>query len=214
MAEALVQTFLGNVGIGTDDPGAYKLKVNNSESSNIGPLEVSSLSINGTDNVEIPQNFIALWYGSSDSIPTGWYLCDGLNGTPDFRDYFAYGVTTSAFNTSGANSTILVENNIPVHTHSGYTGNQSANHSHTISGSHYHRENATDNAGRNDYTTSQAQNYYGQAGMGTFGATTGMNATQNMNANHNHSGSTNYTGSGIAFTTKPPYRALCFIMKA
>lgn len=31
---------------------------------------------------------IMLWYGSVESIPTGWNLCDGSMGTPDLRDRF------------------------------------------------------------------------------------------------------------------------------
>jgi len=31
---------------------------------------------------------IMLWYGSIDSIPSGWHLCDGAAGTPDLRDKF------------------------------------------------------------------------------------------------------------------------------
>jgi len=31
---------------------------------------------------------IILWSGSVVSIPTGWHLCDGLEGTPDLQDKF------------------------------------------------------------------------------------------------------------------------------
>lgn len=34
---------------------------------------------------------IAAWYGSIASIPEGWFLCDGNNGTPDLRDKFIVG---------------------------------------------------------------------------------------------------------------------------
>jgi len=36
---------------------------------------------------------IVLWYGSIASIPLGWLLCDGNNGTPDLRDRFPLAVT-------------------------------------------------------------------------------------------------------------------------
>jgi hypothetical protein len=36
-------------------------------------------------------NMICFWAGSSGSIPTGWHLCDGTNGTPDLRDQFIVG---------------------------------------------------------------------------------------------------------------------------
>jgi len=34
---------------------------------------------------------IALWSGSIVSIPTGWVICDGNNGTPDLRNNFVVG---------------------------------------------------------------------------------------------------------------------------
>ena len=34
---------------------------------------------------------ISLWSGSIGSIPAGWVLCDGNNGTPDLRDKFIIG---------------------------------------------------------------------------------------------------------------------------
>jgi hypothetical protein len=213
MAETLIQTFLGNVGIGTDDPGSYKLKVNNSESSNVGPLEVSSLSINGTDNVQIPQYFIAFWYGSQDNIPEGWILCSGNSGTSDFRNKFIRGTTSGAFNGGGNHNLTLALDWMPEHSHdSGTTGTESANHNHTLSGSHYHRQNASDDGGRNDGTTCQAAVYYGQNGMGMYGKNTGVSINGN-NANHTHTGTTNSIGSGTSFSVMPPYRSLCVIMK-
>ncbi|MDD5661538.1 MAG: hypothetical protein PHI07_06680, partial [Candidatus Omnitrophica bacterium] len=34
---------------------------------------------------------ILIWSGTVASIPTGWQLCDGTNGTPDLRDRFVVG---------------------------------------------------------------------------------------------------------------------------
>lgn len=39
----------------------------------------------------LPSGIICLWYGSILSIPGGWLLCDGSNGTPDLRDRFIIG---------------------------------------------------------------------------------------------------------------------------
>ena len=30
----------------------------------------------------VPTGFIGMWSGSASTIPTGWALCDGTNGTP------------------------------------------------------------------------------------------------------------------------------------
>ena len=39
----------------------------------------------------IPKGAIILWSGSIASIPAGWQLCNGTNGTPDLRDRFVVG---------------------------------------------------------------------------------------------------------------------------
>ena len=39
----------------------------------------------------IPSGLIAMWKGSVATIPAGWALCDGSNGTPDLRDKFVVG---------------------------------------------------------------------------------------------------------------------------
>lgn len=39
----------------------------------------------------VPSGVIAMWKGSVSSVPAGWALCDGSNGTPDLRDKFVVG---------------------------------------------------------------------------------------------------------------------------
>ena len=40
---------------------------------------------------KIPSGFIGQWHGAIATIPNGWALCDGNNGTPDLRDRFIVG---------------------------------------------------------------------------------------------------------------------------
>lgn len=42
-------------------------------------------------DVLISPGMILMWSGSADTIPAGWQLCDGTNGTPDLRDRFVVG---------------------------------------------------------------------------------------------------------------------------
>ena len=42
-------------------------------------------------NNAIPSGGIIIWSGSSSAIPSGWYLCNGANGTPDLRNRFVVG---------------------------------------------------------------------------------------------------------------------------
>ena len=39
----------------------------------------------------VPTGFIGMWSGSASTIPTGWTLCDGTNGTPNLTDRFVLG---------------------------------------------------------------------------------------------------------------------------
>jgi hypothetical protein len=67
---------------------------------------------------------ILLWYGSVASIPSGWHLCDGMNGTPDLRDRFIVGARQDV----GGNAKTYVDSTWTktggdvVHSHSGDTG--------------------------------------------------------------------------------------------
>ena len=54
----------------------------------------------------IPSGCIIMWSGSIGSIPSGYYLCNGQNGTPDLRDSFVVGSgnTYAVGNTGGFTS--------------------------------------------------------------------------------------------------------------
>jgi hypothetical protein len=42
-------------------------------------------------NYPVPQGVILLWSGAVASVPAGYHLCDGTNGTPDLRGVFVVG---------------------------------------------------------------------------------------------------------------------------
>lgn len=74
---------------------------------------------NNEDNGNIPSGTIVMWSGNQNSIPTGWALCDGNNGTPDLRDKFIVGagLNYNIADTGGANEIALTINEMPSHTH-------------------------------------------------------------------------------------------------
>ena len=41
------------------------------------------------------RGMIIEWFGDAASVPAGWVICDGTNGTPDKRDRFGIGVSVS-----------------------------------------------------------------------------------------------------------------------
>jgi hypothetical protein len=59
-----------------------------------------------------------MWSGTQASIPVGWNLCDGTNGTPDMRGLFTMGATVDtdvgAVTGATANKIQLSPENIPL----------------------------------------------------------------------------------------------------
>jgi len=83
----------------------------------------------------IPTGMITMWYGSIASIPSGWYLCDGTNSTPDLRNRFIVGAgSTYAVAATGgsANATLVSHNHTATST---FTGSALGTHSHTATDS-------------------------------------------------------------------------------
>lgn len=88
-----------------------------------------TLQVNGgvtatkfTGNGVIPVGGIILWSGSIATIPSGWALCNGNNGTPNLQDRFIVGAGAGyqPGNTGGATSVTLSAGNLPPHTHNYY----------------------------------------------------------------------------------------------
>jgi microcystin-dependent protein len=82
-------------------------------------------------NSGTPAGCIGMWHSTIESIPAGWYLCNGLNSTPDMRDRFPVGAGgnydlgdiggSNSVTASAASVTIgghvLTAAEIPKHTH-------------------------------------------------------------------------------------------------
>jgi hypothetical protein len=141
----------------------------------------------------VPSGCILMWSGSIASIPSGWFLCNGSNGTPDLRNRFVVGAgsTYSVGGTGGSADAIVV-----AHTHTGTTS--------TI-GNHVHNY-ATKGVTANQDTSPLGFTRTG-APLDTVVDTSGAGA-------HNHSFTTNSTGSSGTNANLPPYFALAYIMKA
>lgn len=70
-------------------------------------------------NAAMPSGIIVMWNGSIASIPSGFYLCNGSNGTSDLRDKFIVGAgSTYAVDATGGEAThALTEAELAVHKH-------------------------------------------------------------------------------------------------
>ena len=74
---------------------------------------------NNTGSAAVPSDVIAIWTGNVSSIPSGWVMCDGTNGTPNLNDKFIKG--------SNANGEVTDTGGALTHTHAA-----GAAHTHTI----------------------------------------------------------------------------------
>jgi len=175
----------------------YKFVVKTSAAVTLGTYD-NLYGIIGVANTStgttIPTGMISLWYGSIGSVPLGWYLCDGTNGTPDLRDRFVVGAgsTYSVAATGGSTDAIVVS-----HNHTATSAVTDAGHNHVLTG--YANYNATGIApGGNAIVAA------GTPAISTSTATTGITvATTNVAA-------------GVSGTNAnlPPYYALAYVMKS
>jgi hypothetical protein len=74
--------------------------------------------------VAMPSGGIIMWSGSVATIPAGWLLCNGANGTPDLRNRFVLGAGSSYVPgaTGGSSTHELTINELPYHNHGGKIG--------------------------------------------------------------------------------------------
>jgi hypothetical protein len=167
-----------------------------------------------------PSGGIIIWSGSSASIPSGWFLCDGANSTPDLRDRFIVGAgSTYAVGATGGQNSIT---SVPAHTHGvGNLANSSeGTHAHngatSTDGAHSHTfakgTGVTNNF--NDFAVNAGATFSGDQATSNTGAHSHNFTTANAGAHtHSISGNTSSTGNA-SVDVRPPYYALCYIMKA
>lgn len=151
---------------------------------------------------------IIMWSGTIATIPTGWYLCNGSNSTPDLRDKFIIGasadsggaaktnVTASYTQTGGTKDAIVVS-----HTHTATSTVTDPQHNHTPQtlGS---AQAGSDNGG----APVDASTGYG----------TGRTSSVTSSSSTGITVATSNTTEGSSGTNQnlPPYYALAFIMKS
>jgi hypothetical protein len=134
-----------------------------------------------------PAGVIVLWSGSIGSIPAGWVLCNGNNGTPDLRNRFVVGAgSTYAVGATGGSADAIVVS----HTHTATSVVTDPGHSHLST-----NFGTSNQVGTGTATTSN--------GTPTSTETTGITV-----ATTNASAGTSGTNANL-----PPYYALCYIQK-
>lgn len=149
-----------------------------------------SADINISISSSFPSGGIIIWSGSSSAIPSGWYLCNGLNGTPNLQDRFIVGAGSSysVGATGGSKDATL-----PAHSHTA---------------------TVTDNGHSHGTIVDGPSGCWAAGGCQTFNR--GVTSTK-IDLPTSTTGITvanSTTGSSATNANLPPYYALCYIMKA
>jgi hypothetical protein len=169
-----------------DITGAFRLDGTAGASGQV--LVSAGGSTTPTWGYAIPSGGIIIWSGSSASIPSGWLLCDGSSSTPDLRNRFVVGATsTYAVGATGGSADAIVVS----HTHTATVTDPG--HSHVYA-------NSTVQLKLDTQATQLQNNTSGSISTAT--AVTGITVANST------------TGSSGTNANLPPYYALCYIMKA
>ena len=169
-----------------------------------GTVSATSFAGNGT----IPVGGIIMWSGTIANIPSGWALCNGLNGTPNLRDKFIVGasvdvagissttVTGANTKTGGSPDAVVVN-----HTHAGNT---------TTTGTHVHSVTVRFNQNQIVVGTGAQE----ASDLDGTGDTQTIN-TGSGEGGHSHNVSVTNPPGGVSGENQnlPPYFALAFIMR-
>ena len=186
---------------------------------------ITSVPVNSTLNtlnIGIPIGTIAIWSGATSTIPDGWQLADGTNGTLDLRDKFVLGAGTAfAQGTTGGSANAVVAS----HTHSAnsvstFTGDILGSHTHGVTDPGHNHGLAF--AGNPDLFAGGAYAAYRAAPNGNASA---FNWTQTTGISINAQSAGTPSGTVVTSTTLstegvtgvganlPPYMALYYIQK-
>ena len=149
-----------------------------------------------------PEGAIVMWSGPESEIPDGWFLCDGLNSTPDLRNRFVVG--------AGNGADYLVGDLGGIQTSSPVVNVESAGgHSHALSGSAL-----SASTGATISTTSVTPNNSAHhVSVISSVSLTDPGHSHTLGGSVESAGSHTHTASTSVIDNRPPFWALCYIMK-
>lgn len=218
--------------------------------SNAGGVLTGTLTVTNNANVNvavggkiqeggfslIPRGVIVMWNGSSASVPAGWWICDGTQGTPNLKGKFVVGLdvgagyanaTTGGFSyqngvsvsSSGGHIHGVQMNTAGAHNHLGTTGThvltvaEMPPHTHSLGPDGFHAIGngvAYDGSGNGAQLSAVKQTF-------STGNGVGHNHTIASSGDHTHTANTLSSGEHIhtvtSFDNRPPYFVLAYIMK-
>jgi hypothetical protein len=160
----------------------------------------------------MPAGGIIMWSGTIATIPTGWYFCDGNNGTPDLRDRFIVGAkqddsgtaktnVTGSLTQSGDGQNISHLHTGPSHTHTG------PSHTHTM-------QYLTAGGGVGGYSIGVQWDTGGVPNVPSWTNQPGQYKNTDSGTGNTGASGTGNTGSEGGTKNVAVYYALAFIMKS
>lgn len=187
----------GKLGIGIAKPEAKLHVTETIKAKNVEVVETVSANKLQGDGAVLT-GMIVMWSGPADKVPEGWALCNGDNRTPDLRGRFVVGAVLDSQaqgdyadykvgNSGGQKQVTLTEEQMPKHAH----GIKDPGHTHTT-------------------------NIYSQTGDSDDADDRDVRVPDNViiESSNNTTGITILeTGQGKPYDNRPPYYALCFIIK-
>jgi hypothetical protein len=188
--------------IGTTNGAGTTVVIPQGQTELVYSDKLGNIRLARTTGERFPVGGIVMWSGTIANIPTGWFLCDGSNSTPDLRDKFIIGatqddagvaktnITGSLTQTGGDKNAVLVS-----HTH---TGTAESN------GSHAH--------GTYNVNLSAATNTNSGSFSDFVRPLSGAGVTE-TNGLHTHNLANSTEGVSGTNANLPPYYALAYIMR-
>ena len=166
----------------------------------------------GTSAGFVPRGVIVMWSGEKGKIPQGWALCDGNNGTPNLCDRFIVGAgkTYGVGDTGGTNEVALTTQEMPTHYHIYLADDR-------LKGCFDGFKKSHSNIGYYTLPDNPSGSWLGEVSY-DWSDDDGMRAlaTGNAGGAAKHGGDWNTAGKigeAEAHENRPPYYALCYIMK-
>lgn len=187
-----LQEYKQNCFVTGSNGDIYRAKTGTVGTPNIGNNPTTdSVNWESLNDLFNPSGIITMWSGSIATIPNGYFLCDGNNGTPDLRGRFIYGASgeSEIRATGGSADAVNVS-----HSHTGSTN---------TTGSHYH-------------TVPKGEGYTGGINNRFGNSSPTQYTTRNTGSAGSHSHTVTIDNAGESGVGKnlPPYMKLAYIQKA
>ena len=191
----MVDTASGNENVRVDTDLKYNPVTNTLTATNFAG---SGTGLTGIE--AFVTGMIILWSGAANAIPSGFVLCNGSNSTPDLRGRFVVGYADNdsdydVGDQGGSKQVTLSTSQLPSHSHTASVSDPGHVHSTSFDNKKYFPGGGSTSIG------------YG--GAGGYPADVFSMNSQSTGITVSNSN----TGSGSAIENRPPYYALCYIMK-